>query len=350
MRHRKLCDPFQHGTKVKDSVRHDDPATVVTQGTLVTACLCILAGVALVSALVLAKAILAPIALALVLGIVVSPVVEFLVKKGAPRILLSVAMVWIILGAIFALLLLVEPAFSMVKRILPDIMDTVRMYLASFSDVFAGLEEVNPDSEDPAVIDETTLADQIPSVSQAIWLAPNFGAQFLIFVGTLFFFVLTRNELYAALPQRAETLLRADRAVSSYFAAVSLVNTGLGVATGVVMALIGVEYPIFWGLAAAVLNFFLYLGPICIIGGLLIAGLVQFGGAYAFLPPLAFFALNSIEAQFVTPLIVGQHVRVNPLFVFLSIITGLWIWGPVGAIVALPFVIWIKRIVAPSGS
>jgi len=314
---------------------------------LIAGCLSTLTIIALIAVAIIGKAVLAPITLALVLGIVVSPAIEYGTRKGLPRLALSLFMVVIILCMIAGLLMLVQPAFTILTQLLPDIMTKVRTFFASLSTAFAGLETLGEELGQSGRLTEGDIAEQVPTLIDAIWLAPNFGAQFLIFVGTLFFFVLTRNELYESMPQRTDIVRQADRAVSRYFAAVTIVNLALGAATALAMTLIGVEYPLVWGLAAGLLNFILYLGPICIMTALLVAGLVQFGGAYAFLPPVAFFLLNAVEAQFVTPMIVGQQVRVNPLFVFLAIITGLWMWGPVGAIVALPLVIWIGRLLKP---
>ena len=135
------------------------------------------------------------------------------------------------------------------------------------------------------------------SLMDAIWLAPNLGATILIFVGTLFFFVLTRGDLYDAAGPLRRALYHADRAVARYFAAVTVVNLGLGTATAIVMSLIGLENAVLWGLAAWLLNYVLYLGPLAIMGGLLVAGMMQFGGAMAVVPPLAFLMLNVTEAQ-----------------------------------------------------
>ena len=84
-----------------------------------------------------------------------------------------------------------------------------------------------------------------------------------------------------------------------------------------------------------------------IIAGLLVAGLTQFTGMMVLLPPLAFLTLNIIEAQFVTPAFVGQRLQLNPLAIFLAIVFGLWLWGPVGAIVSLPVVLWFGVMVNP---
>ena len=105
--------------------------------------------------------------------------------------------------------------------------------------------------------------------------------------------------------------------------------------------IIGIPNPILWGAAAFILNFVLYLGPVMLLVALGVAGFTEFNGAYSLLPALAYFLLNMTEAQFVTPTLVGQRLQLNPLVVFLAILFGLWLWGPIGGIVSLPLLVWV---------
>ena len=101
-----------------------------------------------------------------------------------------------------------------------------------------------------------------------------------------------------------------------------------------VMQIVGMPAPPFWGIYAFLMNFILYLGPITVGLTLLVTGLVIFDGAYAVLPAALYFGMNAMEGQFVTPSLVGQQMRVNPLIVFLSLVFWLFLWGPIGAIIA----------------
>lgn len=65
----------------------------------------------------------------------------------------------------------------------------------------------------------------IPSIKDALWLAPNFVAQVFVFIGTLFFFILIHSDLYSA-TRLGERRGAVDRTVAKYFAGVSLVNIG----------------------------------------------------------------------------------------------------------------------------
>ena len=93
-------------------------------------------------------------------------------------------------------------------------------------------------------------------------------------------------------------------------------------------------------MVAFLVNFLLYLGPSIFVVVLLFAGVAAFDGRLAVLPAVGFLLLNGIEGQFVTPALIGRTLRLNPLVVFLALVFGLWLWGPVGGIVAIPLVLW----------
>lgn len=307
--------------------------------------LLILTVIAVIAALSEAKAILAPFIFALVLGIVVSPLAERLVRLGVHRALAATAMLLLTSAVVIATFLVLQPLVLQVLDRLPRLQAAVESWVNSLSDLLRGIEDIGEQIE--ATVGAPSAGEAaaaMPSVSDAIWLAPSLVSQVFIFVGTFFFFLLTRNEIYRAAGPLTERLYRADSLVSRYFTAVTIVNIGVGGATGAAMMLLGVEHALLWGLAAGTLNYVLYLGPLIITTGLLVAGLIQFWGAMAFLPPLAFLIINIAEAQFVTPLFVGQHVKANPLVVFLAVVFGLWLWGPIGAIVALPVILWLDLV------
>lgn len=237
---------------------------------------------------------------------------------------------------------MIEPLITAMVNQWPKIRAEVQEWVFALSDIMRGIETLSDEIEETVGVSNGENSADIPSVMDAIWLAPGIGAKFFIFVGTLFFFVLTRDEIYALAGRHKSTFFTAERVVARYFATVTGINFALGLATGFVLTLIGVEGAFLWGLAAGLLNYILYLGPLVMLFSLLIVGMIQFQGAMVLLPSLAFLILNLTEAQFVTPAAVGQRMDLNPLGVFLAITFGLWIWGPIGAIVALPLALWIS--------
>ncbi|MEP0456823.1 MAG: AI-2E family transporter, partial [Roseibium sp.] len=116
---------------------------------------------------------------------------------------------------------------------------------------------------------------------------------------------------------------------------------------GVLLALVGLPNAWFWGALAGVLNFVPYVGPLLLTLLLLGAGLLQEGTLLEIISPaLVFFAVNFLEANFVTPTVLGRSLLIEPFFVFLSLGFWLWLWGPVGALMAVPLLLVIQAVVS----
>lgn len=306
-----------------------------------TLSLAVLALLALLAALKLAQSVAAPVTLGFVVGVVFAPMATRMGRIGAPPAV-SATVALALAGLVLTVLISAAgPVVTELLEQVPKIEAELRRWMEEVARVVRGVDTIGREIEETlAEGGEEAVKAAVPGLIDALWLAPNFAAQSLIFAGTLFFFLLTRDGLYDGLSALEPALRSADRAVSHYFIVVTLINAGLGAAVFAAMTLIGLPNPLLWGGAAFVLNFVLYLGPLMMMLALLVAGLAHFGGALSLLPPVAFLGLNLIEAQFVSPALIGHRLQINPLTVFLGIVFGLWFWGPIGGIVALPLLVW----------
>ncbi|MFP7571159.1 AI-2E family transporter [Marivita sp. S2033] len=314
-------------------------------------CLGLLAFIATAFALRAAQGLFAPVVLGLVVGVIATPAVRLLKRSGIPRaVSASISLLLVVFLGVLLVSVLGPVMMDLIDQ-MPQIEAEIRFWLTRLSRTIRGLETVQREIEESlAEGGGEAVEEALPSLIDALWIAPNFAAQFLTFAGTFFFYSLTQNDIYTNFKKQQSALRKADRAVSHYFVTVATINAVLGGAVFAAMTAIGLPNPILWGTAAFLLNFVLYLGPVILIVAFLVAGLTQFNGAYSLLPPLVYFLLNMTEAQFVTPTLVGQQLSLNPLVVFLAIVFGLWLWGPLGGIVALPIVVWISVFVIQTGA
>jgi predicted PurR-regulated permease PerM len=152
--------------------------------------------------------------------------------------------------------------------------------------------------------------------------------------------------------EAAATLVRdSQRELSHYILYVSLINVGLGLTTAAVLWLMRFEDPLLWGSMVALLNFAPYVGTIFSLAVLAMAGVVQYGLMWeALLPALAFFILNAVESQLVTPAVLGRNMRMNPLVIMLWLMLCGWLWGMAGVLIAVPLLVCIKLILGPSAA
>jgi predicted PurR-regulated permease PerM len=105
----------------------------------------------------------------------------------------------------------------------------------------------------------------------------------------------------------------------------------------------GVPNAAMWGVLVAVLNFVPYFGP---VAGVLVLGTV---GLLAFdtlgkglLPPAWYLVLHLLEANFITPVLLGRRFALNPVVIFVSLIFWTWLWGVPGALLSVPILVSIK--------
>jgi predicted PurR-regulated permease PerM len=88
---------------------------------------------------------------------------------------------------------------------------------------------------------------------------------------------------------------------------------------------------------AAVLNYIPYIGPAIVVGTLGVVGLLTYPTmSEALIAPLAYLVLTTVEGHFLTPALMGRRLELNPFAVFLAIAFCTWLWGPVGAFLAVP--------------
>jgi predicted PurR-regulated permease PerM len=134
-----------------------------------------------------------------------------------------------------------------------------------------------------------------------------------------------------------------QREIGQYFATITLINIGLGVATGLAMWALGMPTPAVWGVAIALLNFLPYIGPLIFTVILSAVALLTFDAPLEILaPPAAFLVLNFIEDQLLLPFLLGRRLSINPVVIFLWVLFWSWMWGIGGLLLAVPLLVAVR--------
>jgi predicted PurR-regulated permease PerM len=297
-----------------------------------------------------AKDFFAPVVSALVAGIVLSPLSDLLTRIGLRPSVSALVTVAVTLAFVVCLALLLEPYVTVAIERAPIIWFELRETVDGIRSVMLGLNEIAEDvaeAVDPANEpgEKKTPAFAVPSITDALFYAPHYLAQFMIFVGVFYFFLMTRPEIYRWLggfvsEMESQDFVHAEKQVARYFLTITAINASFGVLVAIVMQGFAMPAAVFWGVMAFVLNFVPYLGPIALTAMLLVTGVVAFDGPISFVPAAVYLAMNAVEGQFVTPALVGQRMSVNPLLVFVSLVFWMWLWGPIGGVIAIPLLIW----------
>jgi predicted PurR-regulated permease PerM len=171
-----------------------------------------------------------------------------------------------------------------------------------------------------------------------------------IFFGTLFFMLIGRTKLRrvtVALFEDRDARLRTlkimndiEHNLTSYLSMVAVINFTVGIAAGVIAWAVGLPDPVAWAVLGFILNFLPYIGALMMEAALFLVGLVTFPTlTLALAAPLLFVVFATLEGHFITPALIGRRLTLNPLTVFLSLVFWSWLWGPVGAFLAVPLLI-----------
>jgi predicted PurR-regulated permease PerM len=298
------------------------------------------------------RPLLLPVVAALVIGTTLAPIV-----KGAARHRVSPWATAIVLGAVLlavagtAVTLLAQPVSEWIAKA-PEIGATIKQKLYVFDRPLAALRELQevllPSAGNAVAVEPSQLGIVTPVVA---FLTPAV-IQITLFFVTLIFFLATQMDFrryMASFFTTRDGKLRFIRItndiedhLASYVATVTIINFGLGVMVAIGAWLFGLPNPVILGLVTMVFNCIPYIGPVCTTIVLLGVGLVTFPSlGYALVPAAAFVAVATIEGQFITPTVLGHRLTLNPLAVLLALAFWAWLWGPMGAFLAVPLTIVI---------
>ena len=336
------------GKPLPDSKTEQPP--VIRRAEVVAFALVALLIICIVAVLYAAKAFFLPVMMAFVVGTMLAPAARYLEQHRIPR---AVSAVLIVAAAcavvVFMIGLIATPVIEWSAR-LPELGSLMKDKLHVFDRplwLWQQLQAMLGGSELPGASIQLPKIDWVqPTVE---FLSPTF-AEFLLFLVTLILFIASWRDLRRALVMTfgdRESRLRTLRIINSieehlggYLLMVTVINLGVGVATGIICALTGMPNPAALGALAATLNFIPIIGPVFMFVILTVVGVIAFPTlAGGLLGPALFAGMTFLEGHFLTPVIVGRRLELNALAVFIALAFWTWLWGPMGAFLASPILI-----------
>jgi predicted PurR-regulated permease PerM len=344
-------------------VRASPPAPIAgpeREGRPSSAMLIVIGTLMIVAALKLGRPLVLPVVIAMLLTLMLSAPVRWLRRRRIPERLGAALIVFGALGvAVGSASLLVSPAAQWIAsapatiRTLETKIRRLALPLTKLQRSAARMQQATdavssdaPKTVQLATPDILTRVSLQTATFAPVALSVVFLTYFLLANGPLF-----RRKLAGLLPghdelQRREHLLgEIGVATSHYLVTVTAVNAGVGVLTALALWLVGVPSPLLWGGLAAVLNFVPYLGPVVTAVTIALAALVSIDApAYALLAPSAFVLIHLTESNFITPTLLGRHLPVNTVAIFLGLLFFGWLWGIPGAVLAVPLTVCAKLV------
>jgi predicted PurR-regulated permease PerM len=307
-----------------------------------------------------------PVTAALVIAIALVPLLEWFERRGVPSKIASALCIVVFLSiAVFAIASIVLPAIDWVALV-PERLPKVKTALEPVLDLYKALDKFVGKILSQVVITpqsgRTVRIETPNSISGLLTSsAPHLLIQLFFSLLVIFFFlagwtamrkqtIVSRGSFEGALTT-ARVIQQVVDATSTYLGTITVINVTLGALTAGILWRLGMDSPLMWGGIVAVLNYIPYLGPIA--SGLLLffGGLMTFPDVWsALLPPAVFLSLHLVEANLITPMIVGKRLTVSPLAILISLSFWSWVWGTTGALLAVPLLIIVKTIFSAAGT
>jgi len=332
--------------------KNDEEARpVIQRADVVAFALLALLVISVIAVLYVAKAFFLPIMTAFIVGTMLSPAAGFLARYRVPRALAAILIVsTACAGIAFMVGLISAPVVEWTSRLpelgsqLKDKLHVFDRPLALWHQFTGTLEGANPL---PATSFQLPKFEWVqPTVE---FLSPTF-TEFLLFIATLVLFIASWNDLRRSLVMtfadrhwrlRVLKILNAiEVSLGEYLLTVTMINFGVGIATGVICWLTAMPNPAGLGALAATLNFFPIIGPVAMFAILSVVGIISFSSLGAgLMAPLAFAGMTFLEGHFVTPAIIGRRLELNALAVFIALAFWTWLWGPMGGFLSSPLLI-----------
>lgn len=293
-----------------------------------------------------AKAILVPFLLAAFIAIIIAPPLFWLQRKGLPTWL---ALLIVVLGVLLAGLLVAGLVGSSAKNFSGDLPVYEAKLKQQMTLVIGWLDKLGIDTSSLAV---TELFDPGAAMKLVASLLNGLGkvlANGFLILMTVIFMLLEASSF----PAKLRTVLGGPESslsrfnsfinnVNQYMAIKTLVSLATGIFIGIWLAVIGVDYPLLWGLLAFAFNYIPNIGSIIAAVPAVLLAVIQLGPVSAAITAAGYVLVNLLMGNVVEPRFMGRGLGLSTLVVFLSLLFWGWVLGPVGMLLSVPLTITAK--------
>jgi len=320
-----------------------------------------------VAALYLARGVLIPIALAILLSFMLHPVVGLLMRVGLARALSVGVAVTMLFAALGGIAWVLTAELALLSTGIPGYRDNLIAKIGHVRRLGRGgalekaqsavtevTKELQKDTTAPPNPRGAPAPVLVRSEPTGLWQLPTLieglggAATVLVLV---IFMLIEREELrnrlirlggYGRLATTTRALDEAGQRISRYLLMQSIINTSFGLGITVGLLLLGVPYALLWGFLAAVLRFIPYVGVWLAALLLIVFALAAFPTWHQPLLVVGLFVLlEALCSLVLEPLLYGQSAGVSQVGLLCSVAFWAWLWGPVGLLLATPLTVCV---------
>jgi predicted PurR-regulated permease PerM len=304
------------------------------------------------------RAILLPLVLAVMLSYLLRPLVRAFARIKVPTTISAAVLLLTLLAILgYGVSYLATPAADWLEKA-PYSMQQLKGKLLPLRHPVEKVAQASGEIEKLAAPEDphakqTVEVKRHPITDVLVVRTPEFLATAILLLILLYFLLAYDGVFLSKVIKLLPTLSDKKRAVSiateiegqvsRYLFTVTMINVVLGMAVGTAVGLLGLRNPIMWGVMVALLNFIPYFGPLTGIICLTLGAVLSFDNfSYALLFPAVYLTLATLEGNFITPMVMGRSLTLNPVMILLSLTFWGWLWGIAGIILAVPILAAFK--------
>lgn len=328
------------------------------------------------AALKVAAGFFIPLMLGIVFSYALSPLVDWLERMRIPRVLSAGVLILGILGGMGAAVYSLSDDANELISSLPQAARKVRDSLqrsarapdTPLETVQKAAAELQRAAEEAG---GKTAAPAPRGVSRVVVEKPRFDLRDHLWSGTLglasligqtvivtfltYFLLVSGNTFRRKLvkiagPGLAEKRLTVqaldeiNAQMQRYLMVQIVASIGVGLATGIAFAVIGLKHAAVWGVAAGVLNLVPYVGSVAVTGAAALVAFLQAGTDMALVVAGSSLLINVIEGYLLVPWATSKASSMNPVVVFIGVLAWGWLWGVWGLLLGIPILMAVKAI------
>ena len=298
-----------------------------------------------------------PVVTAVILTVLLSPLADKLNGWGIPNALASLSALLIFFAILLAVLaLILQPAITLFDEF-PTLIKQVGDRFTQLRDEFAWIGQMNQQLADlldrgegrEVVIAAPTMLEEIA------FATPTLVIEIILTLLMAYFMIEARLRLrqrllfgrtdFGASIKAARVLREVQDRVAAYILTVGLINAGVGIVVALGAWALGLDAPIMWGGLAAILNFLPYIGPTIMVSMLALFGIgTSETVVLGLVPAAAYLALHTVEANVITPSVLGARFTMNPVMILIALSYFTWIWGVFGALLSVPILLMLTAL------
>jgi len=309
----------------------------------------------IIAIFILGKPFLVPLAWGLLIALASIRILDKIEYKfKIKRIIVTVTFVLLVLVLVILLFFFFYVEISTIVTGMPEFAVKVSSMFHNISVVIKGYGVAVPDHIDEATI-HTYVSGHTDLVTRILsGFGQGIGKIFLVAV-YLFFLIYYRDNYLTYLEQKEKTPEKIKKARSKFNDILDVINNflfGLVIVTLIMGAmlyliflLIGLKYALFFAVLVALLTLIPYLGnPVGLVIVFIFAAITNDGFLVPILSSAGILFSNLLQESIFKPIIIGDKIKLNAFFIFLSVIVGGLIWGIAGMILFMPIIGIIKLV------